>query len=327
MKLHENYDIFEATILRTSEYLNIPELFIEKDYWICFILKRLAQSKYKDSVVFKGGTSLSKVFNAINRFSEDIDLNVLGEFSSDNQIKSTVRNIEKYLINAPLLEVKNGSNPKNKKSKIRKSEISYPKIGTQQNSTNILKDKLVLEINAYSQPVPYSKFEIIPYVYNFLDFNGHEGHKIIDKYELSPFEINVMTLERTFCEKISSIARASFENNNELKLKIRHIYDIHCLMNLKNIVKLLNNIDDFAYFLKLVKKADNNIVINNEKFQEWLSKPYYEAPVFKDPEVILEFQNYYKSTFSGLVFGEELPSLRELSDSLRFVSSKMSEVL
>ncbi len=51
MKLHENYDIFEATILRTSEYLNIPELFIEKDYWICFILKRLAQSKYKELIL------------------------------------------------------------------------------------------------------------------------------------------------------------------------------------------------------------------------------------------------------------------------------------
>lgn len=48
---------------------------IEKDFWVCWVLKQLfAEPGLKDKMVFKGGTSLSKVFGLIDRFSEDIDL-------------------------------------------------------------------------------------------------------------------------------------------------------------------------------------------------------------------------------------------------------------
>ena len=48
---------------------------IEKDFWVCFILDHLFhRSQWKDAFVFKGGTSLSKAFHVIERFSEDIDL-------------------------------------------------------------------------------------------------------------------------------------------------------------------------------------------------------------------------------------------------------------
>ena len=48
---------------------------VEKDFWVCWVLKKLfTDSELKDRMVFKGGTSLSKVFGLIDRFSEDIDL-------------------------------------------------------------------------------------------------------------------------------------------------------------------------------------------------------------------------------------------------------------
>ncbi len=48
---------------------------IEKDFWVCLMLDVIFNKiKYKDAFTFKGGTSLSKGFNIINRFSEDIDL-------------------------------------------------------------------------------------------------------------------------------------------------------------------------------------------------------------------------------------------------------------
>jgi predicted nucleotidyltransferase component of viral defense system len=48
---------------------------VEKDFWVCWILKRLfADPQLKDQLIFKGGTSLSKVYGLIDRFSEDIDL-------------------------------------------------------------------------------------------------------------------------------------------------------------------------------------------------------------------------------------------------------------
>jgi hypothetical protein len=52
----------------------LPPLYVEKDFWVCWSLRRLFAPVLIDGIVFKGGTSLSKVWEAINRFSEDIDL-------------------------------------------------------------------------------------------------------------------------------------------------------------------------------------------------------------------------------------------------------------
>jgi hypothetical protein len=52
----------------------LPPLYVEKDFWVCWSLRRLFAPALVDGMVFKGGTSLSKVWEAINRFSEDIDL-------------------------------------------------------------------------------------------------------------------------------------------------------------------------------------------------------------------------------------------------------------
>jgi hypothetical protein len=59
----------------TASKLGMSPVIVEKDFWVCWILKRLfADSQLKDQMVFKGGTSLSKVYGLIDRFSEDIDL-------------------------------------------------------------------------------------------------------------------------------------------------------------------------------------------------------------------------------------------------------------
>ena len=64
------------TIFRnTARKMNVQEAIVEKDYWVCFVLNYLFSiSKWKEAFAFKGGTSLSKCFSLIQRFSEDIDL-------------------------------------------------------------------------------------------------------------------------------------------------------------------------------------------------------------------------------------------------------------
>ncbi len=75
MILHKDITAFKAAISTASENLKILPVFIEKDFWITLVLKRLADSKYKDKVVFKGGgTSLSKGYKLIQRFSDDVDI-------------------------------------------------------------------------------------------------------------------------------------------------------------------------------------------------------------------------------------------------------------
>ena len=71
MSIEDKRFIFDTTALK----MKIHPTIIEKDFWVCYILDFLFNdSKYKDYLTFKGGTSLSKAYNVISRMSEDIDL-------------------------------------------------------------------------------------------------------------------------------------------------------------------------------------------------------------------------------------------------------------
>ena len=64
-----------------TDIKNMPFEIIEKDYWVVWVLERLfSLEKMKSHLTFKGGTSLSKVYGLIDRFSEDIDLSIEREF-------------------------------------------------------------------------------------------------------------------------------------------------------------------------------------------------------------------------------------------------------
>ena len=67
MNLHESLDIFLELIQATATDRSIPSIYVEKDYWVTRVLKRLSESEYREAVVFKGGTSLSKAHR--HRFS------------------------------------------------------------------------------------------------------------------------------------------------------------------------------------------------------------------------------------------------------------------
>ena len=63
--------LFEAT----AREMKVSSTIIEKDFWVCVVLNYLLnESKFKDYFIFKGGTSLSKCYGVIKRFSEDADL-------------------------------------------------------------------------------------------------------------------------------------------------------------------------------------------------------------------------------------------------------------
>jgi predicted nucleotidyltransferase component of viral defense system len=68
----ERQPYFEETAARR----NSTTTAVEKDFWICWTLKHLFTLKTIPELRFKGGTSLSKVFGLIDRFSEDIDISI-----------------------------------------------------------------------------------------------------------------------------------------------------------------------------------------------------------------------------------------------------------
>lgn len=72
MYLHQNKELFAELLTQTAESSIYSEEIIEKDYYVFLLLMKIKE--LNSNVVFKGGTSLSKCFGIIERFSEDIDL-------------------------------------------------------------------------------------------------------------------------------------------------------------------------------------------------------------------------------------------------------------
>lgn len=61
-------------ILQVSSHLNIAPILVEKDFWVSWLLNKIFKQEISKDITFKGGTSLSKCFGLISRFSEDLDL-------------------------------------------------------------------------------------------------------------------------------------------------------------------------------------------------------------------------------------------------------------
>ena len=76
----QNRSIFAQTVAAAAERLDVQELAVEKDYWVCEALRAI-DARAPGETIFKGGTSLEKM-RLIDRFSEDLDLLVVGEYSS-----------------------------------------------------------------------------------------------------------------------------------------------------------------------------------------------------------------------------------------------------
>ncbi len=76
---------------------NVSPVIMEKDFWVCWLLSILFESEFADSLVFKGGTSLSKVFGAIDRFSEDIDLSLSPTFLGLPEAGTTRNQADKWM--------------------------------------------------------------------------------------------------------------------------------------------------------------------------------------------------------------------------------------
>lgn len=67
-------DELSAFTRETAPKTGLLEPIIEKDYWVVWLLELLFSGPYADQLTFKGGTSLSKAYKVVNRFSEDVDL-------------------------------------------------------------------------------------------------------------------------------------------------------------------------------------------------------------------------------------------------------------
>ena len=293
MKLHQDIKLFFDTLRAASQHLDIKLEFVEKDYWITLVLSRLAKSKYVDESVFKGGTSLSKGYNLIERFSEDVDIAIINDNGkTGNEIKTIIRTIEKEI--TPDLTELQMDGVTSKGSRFRKSVFEY--VSTDKSNQN---NKLIVEVNSFANPFPFQRLTIQSFVFDFLMQTGNE--KYIEQYNLQSFEVNVLSKEQTLLEKMVSLIRFSFEENavESISEKIRHFYDLYFLMNNSECAEFVAS-DSFK------KQFDTILQHDRAMFEEpkgWQSKLIVESPLVNDFEAIWkQLKVKYQTELSALAY-------------------------
>lgn len=312
MRLHENSDLLEELISATATSLGLPEVFVEKDYWITKGLKHLSDSEYSASAVFKGGTSLSKAYGLIERFSEDIDIAIFSDGLGDSQRKRMLKNVENAASQG--LTPIAGDDRESKGSSYRKTVYGYPKKegGEFYQAT----PELIVEVNAFTYPEPHEVRQIQSLVAEYLAKRGHND--IIAEYSLEPFELNVLSVRRTLVEKILCVAKHSAVEDpiNHLAVRVRHLYDITMILRQSDLRKFVSG-KGFAELSKHCIAEDKATMggwTTDVQVTDIKATPIFDMPLEWGPKLL----NTYKGEFAELVIGE-LPDFEEILDSLSFI--------
>ena len=276
MNLYENKNLFIDYIKKAAEFFGINETLIEKDFYIYLFLKEC--SKVIPQLVFKGGTSLSKCHKIIDRFSEDIDLTLQEEFSSQSFKRNSLRKLIEISNYVPFLLLNKENRLQHTHANYNCFKIDYPAIYKDTRYYPGIKMEMVYLSKCY----PYEEKTFVSYIGEYL-MNINEN-EIISKYELEPFPIKVQRLERTFVDKVFAIC--DYFELKETRRNSRHIYDLY---------KIYPNIDvtsdSFKELVKRVRKERQNTK------RCVSSQPGYD--INKTLKQIIESQ-YYKNDFDSV---------------------------
>lgn len=312
MKLHEDPEVFAELIAATATHIGLPQVYVEKDYWVTNALRNLSQSDCKDEAVFKGGTSLSKAYRIIDRFSEDIDLVVFADGKSANAVKRLLKKVEQAAAQG-LIEIEDDERT-SKHSSFRKTVHTYPR-HTKEEDFGQASPELLIEVNSFTNPEPYQERELQSLIAEMLCDTDKDD--LIRVHDLQSFSIQVLSVERTLVEKILGVIKDSYDVDPTAKLsaRIRHIYDVALIVQNEEYRKFLSS-DEFK---ELCKKCIEDEKVQFERTAYIFDTPLSEAPIFeKFPEWRPSLEATYNGVFKGLVY-RDLPSMDVLEETLSFI--------
>lgn len=239
----ESEDIRAEAFRETAARMNVQPAIVEKDFWVSWTLKRaFSLDKPIPSLIFKGGTSLSKVYGVISRFSEDIDLSLdrhdlgfegerdpLGDMSGAAR-KALLKELEKTAIAAVAGPVRDAlsaaiENALGVEANLTPADdnpqtliFTYPQSLSVDDQLAYLPPFIRLEFGARSDHLPFVDGEVTPFVHaEFPDLLSEPSTKV-----------KTLAAERTFWEK-ATILHMLFHRDPEQPLgerMSRHYYDL-----------------------------------------------------------------------------------------------------
>lgn len=295
--LHNDKETFEQVILKVANETGIEPSIIEKDYYVTLFLKRIVE--LQPNIIFKGGTSLSKCYKVINRFSEDIDLNIdTGSKPTEGQRKKLKENIVS-IIDEFGFTLDNADNVRSRRN-YNRYIIDYPTVF----SSDFLKEHLIIETAVYIKAYPCERLQATSIIYDYLKQNGYED--LIQKYGLEPFELNVQTASRTLIDKLYALG--DYYLSDAVQEHSRHIYDIFKLSDIvsldANLKQLVSEVFDERKPHEQCRSAKDGIDMN-VLLQEIIDKDIYK----KDYENITE-----KMLFEDVPYATAIKTLQKIVD-------------
>jgi len=278
----EKREVFQAVSLSMGFRPDI----VEKDFWVCFMLHHLFHDcKYKDAFVFKGGTSLSKAYHVIERFSEDIDIIldwrkiVSTEEDPWNDRSKTKQDQYNKLVNARAAVFYASDLVPCLNSELEDILGSGQWVAVDENDEMVinfyypqlfeveyLRDKVRLEIGPLAEWLPSHVTDIQSFV----------SEKYPQLFDRKVTEILTIDVERTFWEKLTILHKmANFPVNKNLPPRYaRHLYDVYCMMN--------SPVKEQAFARKELLEKD---VIFKQKFY-YAKSAHYETATLKEISLI-----------------------------------------
>lgn len=242
----ERAELFDAATVKRQPHIGAA--IMEKDFWVCWTLRRVFEVlRFRPQLIFKGGTSLSKVYRAIDRFSEDVDLSLsrhdLG-FSEDRdpeqvgiskkeakrrledlvaQCQQVVRDRLVPELRGDFASVIGDSGWTVELDALDPQTIifTYPLSGLALGSQAYVRPAIRLEMGARSDDWPATEAEIHPY-----------AAEVFPQMFLAPTcRVHTLTAERTFWEK-ATLLHAEYHRPAAKPSKdrlSRHYYDLYRL--------------------------------------------------------------------------------------------------
>ena len=311
------------------ETLGLSKIIIEKDWWVTAVLRALFSLPYAENLSFKGGTSLSKCYNLIERFSEDIDIAVNREKPDFTKTNTRIRNDfrraackfvreELQFDLAKQLE-NNGLNPNDFSVKINITPITTTDpeiIEVEYNSLfaeeNYIKRKVIIEVSGRSMSEPLQMVKLQSMIDE--QFTNEE-------FTEKPFEVQAVVPQRTFIEKIC-LLHEEFSKPQELirtERMSRHLYDLVQIMDTPIVEKALS---DKELYNSIVEHRRIFIGLNGFDYSTLTPKTVNIVP----PDNIIDlWKADYETMQRTMIYGNSLP-FDKLIEKIKELNEEINKV-
>lgn len=309
MYLHKDKESFRDIIWQAAEYRGRTPAVVEKDYYVTLILKRLSERLEK--CVFKGGTSLSKGFRVIDRFSEDIDITFsehIGE-ARRKKLKNIILKEISEELEMPIINWEYTQSDRNYNAYL----FSYESVFGLSDDRMPQQVKLETALGLYAFPT--QMVEIHNDIGDYLEEKGRSD--LAEQFYLDKFFMNLQSLERTYIDKVFALCDYYLQGRS--KRCSRHLYDVY---------KLTPMMEFNDMFLKLVREV--------RKHRSGMQLCLSAQDGVNVPQVILEFcdNGFYQEDYRVITsyftadcvpYEEVIKQMRILANGSLFADTGQSE--